>query len=122
MIEGVLLGESIRPGSELSGVPLVVKEIRRVRIDHPGPLQPSIWTLLLFEADDSAAQPLADALAGCLLGEGGWYCDFQTAAEKFVVFGGRVFRYRRDDEAGHAAATGYGRSVGVPGPQLDWTR
>jgi hypothetical protein len=124
MIEGGLVAESMRPGSVLSGLPLMVEEIRRYEVGSPGPGQPSTWTLIVFQADDSAddsaAEALAEALAGCLLAEGGWYGDFRTATEKFVVYAGRVFRYPRGDAAGDAAARDYGRSVGVPEPQLDW--
>lgn len=121
MIQGDLLAESLRTGAVV-GVPLSIIEIRRVSITEPGEKQPSIWTHLVFEAADDVAEPLATALATSLSPEGGWYCDFHTETEKFVVFAGKVFRYRRDDEAGHAAAADYGRSVGVPEPQLDWAR
>jgi len=120
MIEGDLLGESMRVGSTLSGVPLRIQEIRRVRVTEPTDEQPDTWTHIIFEADDDAAEPLAAALAACLLPDGGWYCDFSTAAEKFVVYADRVFRYRRGDAAGRDEAAAYGRSVGVPEPQLDW--
>jgi hypothetical protein len=122
MIVGGLLGESMRSGSVLEGLPLRVRRISRYDLAEPGPGQPGRWTMLEFETDDEQAGPLATALAGCLLAEGGWYCDFHTATEKFVVFAERIFRYRRDDEAGHSAAVAYGRSVGVPEAQLDWTR
>jgi hypothetical protein len=122
MIEGALIAESIRPGSRLAGVPMTVREIRRYTLTEPGPDQPSTWTLLEFEAADAQAGPLATALAGCLLRDGGWYCDFHSDTDKYVVYADRVFHYRRDDEAGHAAAADYGRAVGVPERQLDWTR
>jgi hypothetical protein len=37
------------------------------------------------------------------------------------VFAGKIFRYRRGDQTGRAAAVEYGRTVGVPDHQLDWT-
>jgi hypothetical protein len=40
--------------------------------------------------------------------------------ETFVVYAGRVFRYASGDKAARAGAEEYGRSVGVPEPQLDW--
>jgi hypothetical protein len=121
MITGCLLGESVRVGAALVGVPLRIREVRRARVTEPGDEQPDTWTHILFEADDDAAKPLADALAACLEPQGGWYCDFSTGTEKFVVFAGRVFRYPRGDAAGRAEAAAYGRSVGVPEPQLDWS-
>jgi hypothetical protein len=121
MIEGALISESLRPGSTLSGVPMTVREIRRYALAEPGPDQPSTWTLLDFETPDDQAGPLATALAACLLPEGGWYCNFHTGTEAFVVFADKIFRYPRGDSAGRAEAAGYARSVGVPEPQLDWT-
>jgi hypothetical protein len=38
-----------------------------------------------------------------------------------VVFPGKIFRYRRGDQAGREEAQARGRSVGVPEQQLDWT-
>lgn len=121
MITGDLLGESMRAGSALSGIPLRIREVRRARVTEPGDEQPGVWTHIIFEADDDAAEPLATALADCLAPHGGWYCDFNTDTEKFVVFAGRVFRYPRGDADGRAEAAAYGRSVGVPEPQLDWS-
>jgi hypothetical protein len=43
------------------------------------------------------------------------------APESFVIFPGRVFRYRRGDETRRAEAQTYGRQLAVPEPQLDWT-
>ncbi len=53
---------------------------------------------------------------------GGWYTDFTRGDETFVIFAGRVFRYRRGDEAGRERARAHGRAVGVPVRQLDWER
>ena len=80
--------------------------------------QPRTWTFLDFEASNSNADGLATALERVL--HGGWYCDFRSEAETYVVFSGRTFRYPRGDESGRAAAADYARSLGVPEAQLDW--
>lgn len=120
MISGILLAESLRPGTSLDDVPLRVRRIHRERITTAVGSQPDCWTFLDFEADDSDADPLARALAERLESENGWYTDFRTATDTYVVFSGRVFRYPRGDAAGRGEATGYGRRVGVPEAQLDW--
>ena len=79
-----------------------------------------MWTVVGFEADDGVADVLAQSLSDSLLAEGGWYADFKTGREHLVVFAGRIFRYRRGDQAGRAEAIAYGRTVGVPEDQLDW--
>jgi hypothetical protein len=83
--------------------------------------QPPAWTFLDFEAADDAADALAQSLARCLLAEGGWYADFTVGNDHVVVFANRIFRYRRGDLAGRAEVVEYGRTVGVPEHQLDWT-
>ena len=51
----------------------------------------------------------------------GWYVNFQSRAESFIVFPGKIFRYPRGDAAGRAAAQAHGRRLGIRDPRLDWT-
>jgi hypothetical protein len=124
MATGTLISESIRPGATLDGVPLTVRKIQRVEPDNISDEQraagiPSRWTLLFFEVADDAAPALADALAG-ILDEPGWYVDFHTADESFVVFRGAAFRYEEGDAEGRAEAEAHARAHGVPDAQIDW--
>jgi hypothetical protein len=124
MAEGTLIAESLRVGAEVEGPALTVHMIMRV---EPGTVSeeqaaggvPPRRTLLEFEVADEQAAPLARALAGAL-DPVGWYVDFHTGAETFVVFSERVFRYPRGDASGREQARAHGRSVGVPEAQLDW--
>jgi hypothetical protein len=120
MIEGALIAESIRVGAELDGVRLVTRKISRAAFGDASAGQPELWTIIEFEAEESEAGDLADALAKVLEQQHGWYADFRTPSETFVVYSGRVFRYRRGDTVGRAEAMAYGRSVGVPEHELDW--
>jgi hypothetical protein len=120
MAKGTLIGESPRVGESLEGVGLRVAKVFRVKAGDEQPDQPLIWTFIEFEVPDSDAEKLASALRDVLDPQFGWYCDFRSVDNAFVVFSGRVFRYRRGDEAGRAEAEGYARSVGVPVTQIDW--
>jgi len=121
MLRGRLLTESLRVG-----VDVTLPEVRVVRLFRAdvsaavASTQPPIWTFLDFEAPDEQAETLAAALAAALLPDGGWYADFQTDDEHFVIFANRVFAYVKGDAIGRDEATAYGRSVGVPEHQLDW--
>ncbi|MFZ0218388.1 MAG: hypothetical protein WAM30_20820 [Candidatus Dormiibacterota bacterium] len=121
MLRGTLLAESLRLDAELS-VPGVLATcvVRRDVKASVTATQPSVWTFIEFEADDSLAEPLRRALEAALEPTGGWYADFTVGSDHVVVFAGRSFRYARGDLAGRAEATAYGRSVGVPEHQLDW--
>lgn len=119
MIEGTLIAESLRPGTNLKDLGLLVRAISRFQAQGTTPDQPGIWTTLEFEADEARAGELAGAFAEAL-GPSGWYVDFRSPAETFVVFPGEVFRYPRGDEAARAEAEAHGRGLAIPEPQLDW--
>lgn len=120
MITGTLIAESIRVGAEIDGVRLVTRKIRRSPQGDVSAGQPELWTLIEFEADEADADVLAEAFAKALERRDGWYADFRTPTETFVVYSDRIFRYPRGDRAGREEATAYGRSVGVPEAELDW--
>jgi hypothetical protein len=120
MITGVLIAESLRVGATLEGVPLTARKLWRIAIEDPMVEQPSAWTLIQFEAAEADGPRLAAALAAVLDDAPGWYADFHSPTEKFVVFPGRVFRYPRGDRAARAEAEEHARSLGIPDAQLDW--
>src|SRR5579859_131088 len=120
MLRGVLIGDSLRPGAVLEGFPLTLTRIERAAAGQGQ--QPSLWTMMWFEVPDAYAEQLADALAGVLESQSGWYCDFHSDSEVTVVFAGRIFRYRRGDSVARSNVVAYARSVGVPEAQLDWSK
>lgn len=121
MLKGALLAESLRVGASLDLPGLIVTRVARSDVSGSATAdQPSVWTLLEFEAVDEVADQLADALAGSLLAEGGWYANFTVGDEHVVVFADRVFRHQRGDRSRRAEAEAYARQVGVPEHQMDW--
>jgi hypothetical protein len=118
--EGVLILESLRVGTELSGIPVVVRKISRYDVSSASTDQPPVWSVLEFEVEDWHAETLSKELAATLDAPG-WYADFHDHKEIFVVFPGRVFRYPRGDATARAEAQAFGRELGIPEPQLDWT-
>ena len=119
MIEGTLITESLRVGTNLENLKLTIRKISKYQAQGTTPDQPDIWTVLNFEADEAGARELAETLAG-VLDQPGWYADFRSATYIFVVFPGRIFHYPRGDKAGRADAQAYGRQLAIPEPQLDW--
>jgi len=93
MIVGTLIAESIRAGAELAGIRLVATKISRAAVGDVSAGQPELWTLIEFEAPEDDTEVLAEALATALEQRHGWYADFRTPQETFVVYSGRVFRY-----------------------------
>jgi hypothetical protein len=119
-LAGTLIAESLRVGSVLEDIALTVAKISRSDLGDVAAGQPRTWTFVEFDAADADADRLPNALERVLERAGGWYCDFRSDRETFVVFAGRTFRYPRGDESGRGEAAEYARSVGVPETQLDW--
>jgi hypothetical protein len=119
VLKGVLIAESLRVGASLDDLNLVVRRIRRLQPRGATADQAPTWTLLDFEVDEPDAEALAQRLAAALAAPG-WYADFHSPAESYVVFPDRVFRFRRGDAAGRAEAEAHARTLGIPEQQLDW--
>lgn len=119
-VSGILIAESLLRNSPLEGVTLRVGKVSRGDVGDVSVGQPLTWTFIEFTVEDQDLANLVEALSRSLDPVGGWYCDFRTAEETFVVFAGQAFRYARGDSQGRAEAEAYGRSVGVPKAQLDW--
>jgi hypothetical protein len=117
--DGVLILESLKVGTVLDGIPLTVTKVSRLAVGGTSADQPKVWSLLEFAVE--RGEELAEVLAGVLDGPG-WYADFHDEHEIFVIFPGRVFRYRRGDDASREEAKEFGRGLAIPEAQLDWTR
>lgn len=116
VVNGVLIAESVRPGQKLDGLVMTTFE----RWENPAPAagQPSVWTILRFESTcdaDELAEMFSDVLDAP-----GWYVDFESDGQKFVVYPGKIFTYAAGDASGRAEAIAYGKLAEVPDDQLDW--
>ena len=138
MLKGRLLAESLRVGMDLEIADLTVVRLGRHDVsesttpfaevepsatgDGRGATtsQPSVWTFVDFEAPDERADELAQALAGMLEREDGWWADFTVGDDHVVVFAAKVFRYRIGDAEGRNEAIRHGIAAGTPRHQLDW--
>jgi hypothetical protein len=120
MVRGTILAESLKPGTVLDGDGMQIICWSRYRVTGVAAYQPAVWTAIEFEAPEEIAPALAGRLAAALL-EPGWYVNWNSDDEATVVFPNKIFRYRHGDLAAREAAQAYGRSCGVPEPQLDWT-
>jgi hypothetical protein len=119
MFNGALIMESLKVGTRLRDLNIKISELYRFQPEGTVSYQPDTWTVLELEIEDDDAPGIAESFATAL-SEPGWYVDFRSPAETFVIFPGRVFRYLRSDQRSRAEAQAYGRSAGIPEPQLDW--
>jgi hypothetical protein len=120
MVSGYVLAESMRPGARLEGLPLTLTKVERSAVASATPDQPAVWTTVEFTFPEEAVERVATALAEAIDEHGGWYSHFNTGGETFVIYAHRIFCYPAGDAGKRAEAAEYGRSMGVPEPQLDW--
>ncbi len=118
MVNGAVIMESLCPGVVFDHSQIALRRLSRLEVSDTTPQQPKVWTLIEFS---SPLEPdaLAALFAAALIGPG-WYMNFDTDDQTFVVFPGRVFRYRHGDEQRREEVMAYARTVGVPDSQLDW--
>ena len=90
-VSGILIAESLLKTSPLEGVTLQVRKVSRGDVGDVSAGQPLTWTFIEFNVDDRVLPDLVEALSRSLDPAGGWYCDFRTAEETFVVFAGQAF-------------------------------
>jgi hypothetical protein len=121
MINGTVIGDSLRIGAELRPEGWSVTRVYRMDVSGDPSEELKAWTVIDFEADsDEVADALGRGFAASLEAAGGWYADFRVGEDHVVVFAGKQFRYSRGDASRRHEAVAYGRSVGVPEHQLDW--
>lgn len=121
MATGALIAESLRLNVSLELPHLEVRKVTRLGpLDNVLTTQPTVWTFIEFFTADEYALTLAETLAEVLDPSLGWYCDFRTDDETFVVFSAHVFRYPRGEPAGRERAAAHARALGVPEVQIDW--
>jgi hypothetical protein len=123
VIRGTLLLESLRPDASITGFSFSVSEVGRGRpklsLEQVRAGIPSVWSAIEFEVSEERGPELATVLSNAL--EDGWYANFSSDRETFVVYRGRIFRYPRKDARGRSEAQAYGRTLGIPDHQLDWS-
>lgn len=113
---GLFIKEGLKDRNILESIQVTRIEIWNVEDETP--FQPSTWTAVSFEGDESQADPIAEMLSQSLYPN--WYCNIVTEHYSYVVFGGKVFKYLRGDQRGREEAQAYGRMMGLPEIQLDW--
>jgi len=117
MLKGLLLKESLEDMSVLELVHITKTE--SWEISNAAASQPTTWTALSFEAEESQADALAEKLSQALKSR--WYTNASTSTHVYVIFPGKIFKYRKGDSTQRAKAEQHGRSIGIPESQLDWS-
>lgn len=116
-MKGLLIKESLADTNVLELVSITNEETWQA--SNTAVYQPALWTAISFAVADDQADAIAGELSQALMQ--GWYINASTAAHVYVLFPGKVFKYRKGDSLQRTKAKEYGRSLGIPESQLDWS-
>jgi len=116
MMHGLLLLESLSDTNVLDLIHVTKTETWQVK--NAAAYQPTMWTAISFEADESQADAIANAFSRAL--KQGWYINASTGTQVYVTFPNRVFKYLKGDIYERQAVKEHGLSLGIPEHQLDW--
>ncbi len=116
MLSGLLLKESLADESVLNVVRITKTETWQ--IENPADFQPDTWTAISFQGEATRADETAGKLSIAMKPR--WYANLSTAEYVYVIFSGKVFKYRRGDVETRNEAIRHGQKERIPDRQLTW--
>lgn len=117
--KGIIIEESLGSRAVLKKLEIISTKIEKVTEKHQSPWLDQ-WTLHTFEVVPEKTAKIARLLSQSLETKHAWYTDFNNGEIFYVIFRGKIFRYRKKDKEGRQKAVDYGLSLGIPVYQLDF--
>ena len=118
---GVIIEESLADTSVLNDLDIEWTKIVAVKDRHQTPWT-DYWTLHSVSVVGDCARDVAEKLAEVLDSTHPWYASFRSGVDHYVIFRDKIFHVNdRSDKKQYEAASRYGRSLGIPEYQLDFS-
>lgn len=119
---GVIIEESLKDKRVLTEVNVTKTRVSRVTDEHRTPWLTQ-WTLHTVKMPPAKAWPVARLLSRSLDDShgGSWYADFRNDRFHFIVFRSKIFKVDTQKPEEYVEARKYGRGLGIPDYQLDFT-
>jgi hypothetical protein len=117
MLNGLLLKESLTDTDILDLLRITKTESWQVA--NAAAYQPTTWTAVSFEVEESQVDIIVEKLSRVLKPK--WFINASTTSHVYVIFPYKIFTYRKGDSQQRGLARQYGRSLGIPESQLDWS-
>jgi len=119
---GVIIQESLYGTEVLREVQILETRVSRVTERHKTPWLKQ-WTLHTVRIPKAKATSVAREISRSLDEShgGSWYADFRNDRFHFIVFRDKVFKVDTRMPAEYERVRRYGRKLGIPEYQLDFT-
>lgn len=119
---GVIIEESLEDKAVLRELTISKTEVEKVTAEHKTPWVKQ-WTLHSFEVPEDRADTVAEKIAKSLdaAKKHAWYADFKNSQFHYIIFRDKVFKIDRSNNAQYQDAVTFGKSLGIPDYQLDFS-
>lgn len=115
--KGTIILESLKTDDVIKHLTITSKEVWNV--DNNNIYQPNIWTAISFENSDEKIEIVLETIKSNL--KTFWYVDISDESKKYIIYPGKIISYYLNDKNGMQEAIDYGKSIGIPDSQLDWS-
>lgn len=119
---GIIIEESLEDPTVLQDIRILKTQISPVTEWHKTPWLKR-WTLHTVEVPEDQAPAIAERLRRAIDSEHpvAWYADFKNELDHYIIFRDRLFRVPRNEHDAYAEVRAYGRTLGIPDYQLDFS-
>jgi hypothetical protein len=120
LFTGLIIKESLPSDTILAELGLKIVKTEEWHIgERAAEFQPNTWNAIFIEGFEKKIDEITSKLSQTILPK--WYANISDATTEYVIFHGKIFKHIKGDKTDAAEAIEYGRSVGIPEHQLDWT-
>jgi hypothetical protein len=118
---GTIIEESLGDKSVLKNVKILSTKVETVTSEHNTPWVTQ-WTVHSVEIPEKKADEIATELSWSFdASHPQWYADFRNDKVHYIIYNGQQFKVAIGDEEGYKDVRDYGRSIGIPDDQLDFS-
>lgn len=119
MFTGLILKESLDSTDILADDRITIAKEEKWNVERGAvEWQPIVWTAIYVEGADKDIGDIAVLISNSILDK--WYANLSDSTTDYVIFTEKIFSYANGDGDKKQEARNYGKSIGVPGHQLDW--
>ena len=118
--EGVIIEESLDDKIVLKDVEIVSTKVEDVETDHQTPWLKQ-WTLHTVTVSEGEIETTVEKMSQALETEHDWYADFRNDNTHYIIFHNKVFKVDRSKPEEYEQVVEYGKSLGIPDHQLDFS-
>ncbi len=119
--EGVIIEESLKDKTVLSGVEINDTKVETITPEHKTPWLKQ-WTLHTVVLPEHLGDHIAEELSKSFDYSHGsaWYADFKNDKTHYIIFEDKIFKIDRSKVEEYSKATEHGISLGIPEYQVDF--